>query len=139
MEKEQKSGKRVLFQFVFKRLHGYWGDPLFSNGDHEPYRTKHYLRTGMSVWPMAMLMWRQRQLVQQVQAQRAASIQRAASLSQQPDAAAAQPVAEAMEGHVGGDGDARASTSAVAEEPLMTEGGPGQDDNGGKPKLAKSW
>ena len=48
----QGDGKRALFSFLHRRMHGAWGDPVIEAAALEPRRSQHYLASGgLAGWP----------------------------------------------------------------------------------------
>jgi hypothetical protein len=44
-EKRSEDGD-ALFYFLYRRVHGHWGNPVKTAEAFEPFRTQHYLQTG---------------------------------------------------------------------------------------------
>jgi hypothetical protein len=43
----QGDGRRALFSFLHRRMHGTWGDPVIEQAALEPQRSRHYLASGV--------------------------------------------------------------------------------------------
>jgi hypothetical protein len=43
---EEEDGKRRLFAFLTRRMHGTWGDPVIGQAALEPMRSRRYISTG---------------------------------------------------------------------------------------------